>query len=120
MAEASKEDTEVRNIINEDKDENDNREELETDDEMGAQPMEDAGPDAIGPSSVSVTMSDVLPPGMLAGGTVIFSDGVQATWGLNQLGQLSLDGADPGYRPSDADLESFQKELQRLAQEKGM
>lgn len=71
-------------------------------------------------ASVTVTMSEVLPPGALAGGTVVFSDGMNAAWSLNQMGQLSLDASDPAYRPSEADVAAFQKELQRLAQEKGM
>lgn len=87
--------------------------------ETEASPAEEASsPTAMG--TVKVTMSDVLPAGVMAGGTVTFSDGVYATWGLDQLGRMSLDGADPGYRPSEADLKAFQVELQRLAQEKGL
>lgn len=70
--------------------------------------------------SVKVTMSEVLPPDALAAGTVVFSDGMNANWSLNQMGQLSLDASDPAYRPSEADVAAFQKELQRLAKEKGM
>jgi hypothetical protein len=75
-------------------------------------------PAAIG--TVKVTMSDVLPAGVMAGGTVTFSDGVHTNWGLDQMGRMSLIGADPGYRPSEADLKAFQVELQKLAQEKGL
>ncbi len=71
-------------------------------------------------ASVKVTMSEVLPPGAMAGGTVTFGDGMQATWGLNQMGQLSLDPTDPAYRPSEADVKAFQMELQKVAQEKGL
>jgi hypothetical protein len=68
--------------------------------------------------SVKVTMSDVLPMGAMAGGTVTFSDGAQANWGVDQMGQLSLDPSDPAYRPSEADVQAFQVELQRLAEER--
>ncbi len=81
--------------------------------------VEDSIPPAAA-GAVKVTMSDVLPAGVMAGGTVTFSDGVHATWGLDQMGRMSLDGTDPGYRPSEADLKTFQVELQKLAQEKGM
>ena len=68
--------------------------------------------------SVKVTMSEVLPMGAMAGGTVTFSDGVLANWAVDQMGQLSLDASDPAYRPGEADVQSFQIELQKLAQEK--
>lgn len=87
--------------------------------ETGETTAEEASPPAA-MGTVKVTMGDVLPAGFMAGGTVTFSDGVHATWGLDQMGRLSLDGADPGYRPSEADLKAFQVELQKLAQEKGM
>jgi len=86
--------------------------------EVPVPPVADPEPATAG--AVKVKMSDVLSPGVLAGGTVTFSDGVQATWGLDQMGRMSLDGTDPEYRPSETDLKSFQMELQKLAQEKGM
>ncbi len=69
-------------------------------------------------ANVKVTMSEVLPMGAMAGGTVTFSDGTLATWAVDQMGQLSLDPADPAYRPTEADVQAFQMELQKLAQEK--
>lgn len=87
--------------------------------ETGQSPATEASPPAAA-GAVKVTMSDVLPAGFMAGGTVTFSDGVHASWGLDQMGRLSLDGTDPGYRPSGTDLKAFQVELQRLAQENGM
>ncbi|NOX99751.1 MAG: hypothetical protein GXP30_08495 [Verrucomicrobia bacterium] len=69
-------------------------------------------------ANVKVTMSEVLPMGAMAGGTVTFSDGTSATWAVDQMGQLSLDPADPAYRPTEADVRAFQMELQKLAQEK--
>ncbi|MCF6310938.1 MAG: hypothetical protein L3J39_00660 [Verrucomicrobiales bacterium] len=83
-------------------------------------PDSDAQEPAVAQTSVKVTMSEVLPPDALAGGTVVFSDGMNANWLLNQMGQLSLDASDPAYRPSEADVTAFQQELQRVAKEKGM
>ena len=93
----------------------------QVDEQLDATQSADAQDDpAATQTSVKVTMSEVLPPEALAGGTVVFSDGMNANWSLNQMGQLSLDASDPAYRPSEADVAAFQKELQRLAKEKGM
>lgn len=68
-------------------------------------------------ANVKVTMSEVLPMGAMAGGTVTFSDGVLANWAVDQMGQMSLNASDPAYRPTEADVQAFQTELQKLAQE---
>jgi hypothetical protein len=47
---------------------------------------------------------------------VTFSDGETAEWMLDQTGRLGLNPTKPGYRPSEADVMSFQRELQRVAQ----
>jgi len=92
----------------------------ETETSQVEESLEDGSIPPAAAGAVKVTMSDVLPAGVMAGGTVTFSDGVHATWGLDQMGRMSLDGTEPGYRPSEDDLKTFQVELQKLAQEKGM
>ncbi len=65
---------------------------------------------------VSVTMDTITKPHALASGKVTFSDGETADWMLDQSGRLGLNPSKPGYRPSEADIMSFQRELQRVAQ----
>lgn len=61
---------------------------------------------------VQVDIDRVVKPGALVSGTVVFSDGVQANWSLDQMGRLALQAADPGYRPSAEDVQAFQQSLQ--------
>jgi hypothetical protein len=65
---------------------------------------------------VSVTMDHITKPHALASGKVTFSDGETAEWMLDQTGRLGLVPGKPGYRPSEADVTAFQRELQRVAQ----
>lgn len=95
--------------------------EQEPQDEPGpldeAEAPEEPSPQA---ASVSVDIDRVLKPGALISGTVRFSDGVTASWALDQLGRLGLNVSRKGYRPSPADLQAFQQELSRLIQSRGM
>ena len=65
---------------------------------------------------VSVTMDAITKPHALASGKVTFSDGETAEWMLDQTGRLGLNAAKPEYRPSEADIMTFQQELQRVVQ----
>jgi hypothetical protein len=65
---------------------------------------------------VNVTMDRITKPQALASGQVTFSDGETAEWMLDQTGRLGLVPGRPGYRPSEADVMAFQRELQRVAQ----
>jgi hypothetical protein len=67
----------------------------------------------------SVSVSSVTPPGMIVAGTVTFSDGKSAEWYLDQLGRLGMNPQDPSYKPSEADLMAFQKELQQVLKKQG-
>jgi hypothetical protein len=74
------------------------------------------GPDLAGTEpkrsgGVSVSMDRVTAPGAVASGTVTFSDGVSASWQLDQFGRLALNAGRPGYSPSQQDVQAFQKEL---------
>ena len=68
---------------------------------------------------VSVKVAAVARPGALVSGNVTFSDGNGAEWHLDQMGRLGLSPKQPGYKPSPADLEAFQIELQEELQKLG-
>ena len=61
---------------------------------------------------VSITVDTVARPGTLVSGNVTFSDGQSAVWYLDQTGRLGLGPKQPGYKPSAADLQSFQQTLE--------
>lgn len=64
-------------------------------------------------AKVSVTLDKIVRAGALASGSVTFSDGVVGGWMLDRMGRLALTKiSQPGYQPTDADLEAFQMELQ--------
>ena len=67
-------------------------------------------------AGVHVTMDAVTRASALASGKVTFSDGETADWMLDQTGRLGLNPTKPGYRPTEADVMAFQRELQRVAQ----
>ncbi|MGI6086379.1 MAG: hypothetical protein ACOYCD_00310 [Kiritimatiellia bacterium] len=69
---------------------------------------------------VSVSLDRIVKPGAVVSGQVTFSDGVSAEWMLDQMGRLGLSATQPGYRPSQEDLQSFQEELAKLLQSQGM
>ena len=68
---------------------------------------------------VSVEIDAITRPGALISGSVIFTDGVKATWGLDQMGRIALDAGQPDYKPSDQDLKLFQLKLRETLQKKG-
>lgn len=63
---------------------------------------------------VTVEVNPVQRPGVLTGGNVTFSDGVQATWELDAEGRLHLGGAAEDYRPSQEDIIDFQEKLRAI------
>ncbi len=71
-------------------------------------------------TDVSVTLDTIMRPGYLVSGNLTFTDGVTATWGLTQAGQLALDASQEDYQPSPEDIQAFQQELRKLLEEKGM
>ncbi len=72
-----------------------------------------------GGGAVSVSFDKVVQPGAIVSGSATFSDGVSATWMLDQMGRLALNAAQPGYRPSESDLQKFQVELRNGLQKMG-
>jgi len=70
-------------------------------------------------NSVSVDLDMVTKPGSVVSGSVTFSDGVKATWFLDQLGRLAINAGQPGYKPDEQDLHVFQNELRVALQKRG-
>ncbi len=73
-----------------------------------------------GKGKVSVTIDKITRPGALISGTVVFSDGTKASWLLDQMGRLGLDGVSRDYRPSEEDMTAFQQELSAAARKLGL
>ena len=61
---------------------------------------------------VSVVVDQIARPGAIVSGKVTFSDGKTAEWYLDQMGRLGLAPAEKGYKPSAADVQVFQTQLQ--------
>jgi hypothetical protein len=72
-----------------------------------------------GKGNVSVSVDQIARPGAVVSGKVTFSDGKTATWYLDEMGRLGLGASERGYKPSAADIELFQIELQREMQKMG-
>lgn len=69
---------------------------------------------------VTVTMDSIAIPGALVSGKAVFSDGESAIWMLDQTGRPGLDPDTPGYKPTEADIMEFQKQLRELIQSSGL
>ena len=63
------------------------------------------------PAGVQVELDPVTPPGAMASGTVIFSDGEKKGWTLDQMGRIALSGGSDDYKPSEGGVAEFQKGL---------
>lgn len=68
---------------------------------------------------VVVELDHVMKPGSVVSGTVYFSDGVSASWFLDQLGRLALNASQPDYTPSQQDVQTFQQELRKELEKRG-
>ena len=62
---------------------------------------------------VSVTVDELVRPGAIVSGKVTFSDGQTADWYLDQTGRLGVVPKQPGYKPSQVDVQDFQIALQQ-------
>lgn len=83
----------------------------------GDKPLPDSSEQLV--SGLSVDVDAITQPGAIVSGTVVFSDGVKASWLLDQSGRLALDAGQPGYKPSEDDLQAFQQELRTALKKKG-
>ena len=85
---------------------------------------EDTGNQEVPPPPVngelSVSVDPLAPPGALACGSVVFSDGTSGKWMLDQMGRLGLSGLPEGYRPSPEDGAQFQPKLLAALRAKGI
>ena len=72
-----------------------------------------------GSGGVQVELDAVNPPGAMASGSVVFSDGEKKSWMLDQMGRISLSGGSEEYKPSEEDVVAFQKELDSALRGKG-
>lgn len=72
-----------------------------------------------GASSLSLDLDRLVRPGFMASGSVTFSDGSSGKWAIDQIGRLMLETAQKGYKPSPADVQAFQRELQTQLQRQG-
>ena len=98
----------------------DEEEEVQPDDSQAENLGEPVPEDPVGgESSVQVELDTVTPPGAMASGTVVFSDGETKKWTLDQFGRLALSGGSEGYKPSEEDVVEFQKELDSALRGKG-
>lgn len=71
-------------------------------------------------AGIQMSADQIAIPGALISGKVIFSDGVQASWFLDQMGRLGLNGSPQGYQPPPADVPQFQQQLEMLMQKSGL
>jgi hypothetical protein len=69
---------------------------------------------------VSVTVDQIARAGALVSGKVTFTDGQSTEWFLDQTGRLGLAPMAAGYRPPQADIAEFQRQLQEELARMGM
>ena len=81
-------------------------------------------PTAAAPSTttgkVSVSVDQIARSGALVSGKVAFTDGQSAEWYLDQMGRLGLAPSVQGYRPPQADIAEFQRQLQEELAKMGL
>jgi hypothetical protein len=70
-------------------------------------------------SNVKIDIDVIMKPGAIVSGTVVFSDGVKASWSLDTSGRLALSASKEGYRPGPDDVRAFQQELTKQLQKRG-
>ena len=61
---------------------------------------------------LTIEVDQVIKPGYVFSGNVTFSDGMKASWYIDQMGQMGLNPAKKGYQPSASDIQKFQQQLQ--------
>lgn len=84
-------------------------EETEVADDLGATP-----------GGVNLTTDAITLPGCMASGKVAFSDGVVASWFIDNQGRLAVQPPEQGYQPPSEDVPSFQAQLQAQLQQLGL
>lgn len=92
---------------------------LPADDETWNEDFDDATTETAPAVGIQMTADQIAIPGSLISGKVTFSDGVKASWFLDQMGRLGLSGAPQGYQPPPVDVPQFQQQLDILLQKSG-
>jgi len=77
-------------------------------------------PDEAAQAELSVSVDPLAPPGAIACGSVVFSDGTAGKWVLDQMGRLGLSGLPEGYRPPPEDGAQFQPKLVAALRARGL
>jgi hypothetical protein len=77
-------------------------------------------PSMPGPGQVSLELDSAPHPGALVSGKVTFTDGMTATWSLDQSGRLGMAPSVKGYRPSEGDVQQFQAALEEALSRSGI
>lgn len=81
-------------------------------------PAKDEAAPATGKFSLEL---DAIPhPGTVVSGKATFSDGMTATWYLDQAGRLGMSPSVKGYRPSAGDVQQFQAALEEALTRSGI
>ncbi len=81
-------------------------------------PAKDEAAPATGKFSLEL---DTIPhPGTVVSGKATFSDGMTATWYLDQSGRLGMSPSVKGYRPSAGDVQQFQAALEEALTKSGI
>ncbi|MEN9676011.1 MAG: hypothetical protein RIS76_1907 [Verrucomicrobiota bacterium] len=78
---------------------------------VAAEAVAEAAEPALG--GVQVTVDAVTRPNSLVSGRVVFSDGQGAAWLVDQYGRPGLVADTKGYRPTPADMQDFQVQLEK-------
>ena len=74
-------------------------------------PTPELDPAGVPGAEVVATLDQVARPGAMVSGAVTFSDGMKGSWMIDEMGRPSIDPDQAGYRPTEADLMSFQAKL---------
>ncbi len=69
---------------------------------------------------LTVEVDQVVRPGNVVSGNVTFSDGMKASWYIDQMGRMGLNPARESYQPSASDIQQFQQQLQTHLQKQGL
>ncbi len=83
-------------------------------DELTEDDLEILPPETQANGPVRVTVDEIARPGVMASGRVTFGDSQSGMWYVDEMGRLGIDPDTAGYRPSEADLLAFQRELQQV------
>ena len=79
-----------------------------------------AGPEVPqGETNVTVSIDELVIPGAVVSGKVTFSDAKTAMWMIDNAGRFGIEPSEAGYRPNEADMQSFQEQLSQMMRKKG-